>query len=246
MLIAVVWFWRTQRSANRKTIYDFPNKGDPPRSHYAEWKGANFDRLLSKHVGYGRSANAIDETRADFDRVPWGPLIVHGATGADQVDLVQLWFAGNHSDVGGSYPETESRLSDIALQWMCEQATAVPDGLKTGPIFVHGVKMTNTGEFGQALNVFPSADGVQHCEIAGMRDALDGYAAKLPKWRWLQSLVTAQNWPTKIRKIDHNARLHPTVKERAALAEVLQCADVGPYRPAALREHDDLGHLYPK
>ena len=30
----------------------------------------------------------------------------------------QVWFAGNHSDIGGSYPENESRLSDITLDWM--------------------------------------------------------------------------------------------------------------------------------
>ena len=29
-------------------------------------------RLLSGYVGYARSANAIDEKRADFDRVAWG------------------------------------------------------------------------------------------------------------------------------------------------------------------------------
>jgi hypothetical protein len=29
----------------------------------------------------------------------------------------------NQSDIGGSYPETESRLSDIALQWTIDQAT---------------------------------------------------------------------------------------------------------------------------
>ena len=69
--------------------------------------------------------------------------------------LVQRWFAGNHSDVGGSYPEPESRLSDIALRWMCEQATSIPDGLKTGPIFVNGVKVPNTGDTGPALNIFP-------------------------------------------------------------------------------------------
>ncbi|WP_354105416.1 DUF2235 domain-containing protein [Bradyrhizobium sp. LB14.3] len=32
--------------------------------------------------------------------------------------LQQVWFAGNHSDVGGSYPENEARLSDISLGWM--------------------------------------------------------------------------------------------------------------------------------
>src|SRR5207249_3855198 len=39
-----------------------------------------------------------------------------------QQDLKQVWFAGVHSDVGGSYPETESGLSKIALQWMAREA----------------------------------------------------------------------------------------------------------------------------
>ena len=38
--------------------------------------------------------------------------------------LIQLWFAGNHSDIGGSFAEAESRPSDNALWWMIEQATA--------------------------------------------------------------------------------------------------------------------------
>ena len=37
----------------------------------------------------------------------------------------QLWFAGNHSDIGGSYPEGDFRLSDIALDWMLGAASAV-------------------------------------------------------------------------------------------------------------------------
>jgi hypothetical protein len=36
-----------------------------------------------------------------------------------------VWFAGVHSDVGGSYPEPESQLSKIALRWMlCEAELA--------------------------------------------------------------------------------------------------------------------------
>jgi len=35
-----------------------------------------------------------------------------------------------------------------------------------------------TGEAGPALNIYPAADGVQHSEVAGMRDTLDAYAAK--------------------------------------------------------------------
>jgi hypothetical protein len=37
-----------------------------------EWKGENFDRLLSVYVRYGSAANAIDENRKDFSRVAWG------------------------------------------------------------------------------------------------------------------------------------------------------------------------------
>jgi uncharacterized protein (DUF2235 family) len=43
--------------------------------------------------------------------------------------LKQRWFAGVHSDVGGSYPD--AGLSDIALRWMLEEAQAV--GLRLDP-----------------------------------------------------------------------------------------------------------------
>ena len=128
---------------------------------------------------------------------------------------------------------------------MCAEAIAVPDGLKTGPIFVDGEKLPNTGNDGPALNIFLAADGVHHCEVAGMRDTLDAYAAKLPKWGWLQRLVAGQNWETKVRAIDPEARVDPTVTARAALPAVVQCASVGPYRPDAPRNHNDFEQLYP-
>lgn len=110
---------------------------------------------------------------------------------------------------------------------------------------VGGLKMPNTGDAGTALHIFPGADGVQHCEIAGMRDTVDGYAAKLPKWEWLQRLIGNMNWPTKIRDITHDAPLHPTVRTRLSLPEVVHCAGTGAYRPEALRHHDDFAALYP-
>lgn len=82
-----------------------------------------FDRHLNPLVRYARHALSLDERRADFDRVPWAN---DGDPPNREVEegayLRQLWFAGNHSDVGGSYPENESRLSDIALKWMANQA----------------------------------------------------------------------------------------------------------------------------
>ena len=240
--LGAFWYW--QNKANVKTINDYPKPGES-RSHKAVWKGENFDRLLSRHVAFARSANAIDETRKDFDRVGWGGKDEGAPHFPGHERLRQWWFAGNHSDIGGSYPEPESRLSDIALEWMCREAISIPDGLLTGPIFVNGETMPNTGEDGPALNIYPAADGVQHCEIAGMRDTLAGYAATLPKWSWLQRFIARQNWETKVRTIDTVAKAHTTVRIRFDLPTVVQCASgVGPYRPDALAHHDDFKHYY--
>lgn len=97
-------------------------------THRAYWRKENYDRWLSPKVGFARHALAIDENRADFPRVAWG---TQGAVQQNKDKtpkwLDQKWFAGCHSDVGGSYPEDESRLSDIALEWMVgELKTCIP------------------------------------------------------------------------------------------------------------------------
>jgi hypothetical protein len=229
---------RAQRSETRKTIRDFPNAGDV-KTHIAEWQAEHFDRLLSRFVTYAGAANAIDETRADFDRVGWG----NTAQAADVIEgyqrLKQPWFAGNHSDIGGSYPEVESRLSDIALVWMIEEATSVPNGLKVAPVVAHGKLVSGTMTGPAQLSLFPAASGVQHCEVAGMKDTLE---RRVPKW--LQRWTTGMGWKVKVRDVKSGAELHPTVLERFAFAEVQQCAWFGPYRPEALRNHPQVAHYY--
>jgi uncharacterized protein (DUF2235 family) len=73
-------------------------------------------------IAIGRHAVAIDERRAFFRTNLWFP----SATGeSGPKDLKQVWFPGVHADVGGGYPEAESGLSKIALEWMiAEAATA--------------------------------------------------------------------------------------------------------------------------
>lgn len=98
---------------------------------------------------------------------------------------------------------------------------------------------------GSALHLYPGADGPQHCEVAGMRDTLDDLAAKLPKWRWLQNSVGKYGWEVEIREIKHDAPVHPSVQTRFALPTVVQCAGGSkPYRPDALRQHDEFKKLY--
>ena len=94
--------------------------------HLAYWRGENYDRWLDSRIPIVRHALAIDETRAHFGRVEWGGSENNDLFTEGRRRFFQMWFAGNHSDIGGSYPEDESRLSDISLDWMLEEATLEP------------------------------------------------------------------------------------------------------------------------
>lgn len=75
-------------------------------------------------MAHGRHAISIDERRCYFRTNLWGDAL-------SNQDIKQVWFAGVHSDIGGSYPQAESGLSQITLEWMlCE---TVPLGLKVDP-----------------------------------------------------------------------------------------------------------------
>jgi len=99
--------------------------------HYAKWNLKNYDQWLDSDVAHARHALAIDEHRENFPRVRWAmPAEAEKTKGRKPAWLKQVWFAGCHSDVGGSYLEPESRLSDIALQWMVDELReCVPDVL---------------------------------------------------------------------------------------------------------------------
>jgi uncharacterized protein (DUF2235 family) len=66
----------------------------------------------------GRHALSIDERRSFFKPLIWKPSANEEVKG----DLRQVWFPGVHSDIGGGYPEAESRLSKCSLEWMLTEA----------------------------------------------------------------------------------------------------------------------------
>lgn len=238
-LLSMAMLLHKQRNSVRKVIKDFPNKGES-RSHYAQWKGDHFDRVLSKYVPYARSANAIDESRKDFKRLPWGKSDEKLPDDIDGVErLKQVWFAGNHSDVGGSYPEAESRLSDITLQWMIQEALSLPHPLQIGPVYVNGLKVDGTGATGERLYLHPSVSGVQHCEVLGMKETI---AARTPYgFGWLTRHL---GFATETRVVQAGASLHKSVFERLALPEVQQSTSLAQYRPVQLRVHQRCTAFY--
>jgi len=73
------------------------------------------DTKLSEKVENGFHAMALDELRLDFPVTQW----------ERRAGVEQVWFVGAHADVGGGYTESESRLSDVALDWMMQKVSSV-------------------------------------------------------------------------------------------------------------------------
>lgn len=84
-----------------------------------------YDTKMGGNVAIARHALAIDEKREDFMPTIWTPR--------QGVDLKQVWFAGVHADIGGSYePDRRGfQASDVPLAWMLDEANAA--GLITEP-----------------------------------------------------------------------------------------------------------------
>jgi uncharacterized protein (DUF2235 family) len=70
-----------------------------------------------------RHAIALDERRGSYMFTSWGGLRDYVEEGPyENQDVRELWFAGDHSDVGGGHPEHESGLSWRAFRWMVGEA----------------------------------------------------------------------------------------------------------------------------
>ena len=72
------------------------------------------DESKNPSVLHLRHALALDERRIFFRQLHW--------ISSPNQDCKEVWFPGVHSDVGGGYPEKESGLSKIALEWMVHEA----------------------------------------------------------------------------------------------------------------------------
>ncbi|WP_375414989.1 phospholipase effector Tle1 domain-containing protein [uncultured Bradyrhizobium sp.] len=168
-----------------------------------------YDRHFSNDVRYARHLQSIDEGRNDFKRVPWGGsgTVLWPDRENEPEQFGQIWFAGNHADIGGSYPENESRLSDITLQWMVDFITTkIPEAWR---VIVDP----------SLLKLYPSSDGMMHDEC------MVGVGG------------TRLHWHKSVRDVSDTATLHETVYERLAMPTVRNFTSYGPYRPAALQNH---------
>lgn len=209
--LGIVALWILIDALTRRLKVFRPAQGLGFTWHLSGWKSGFYDQNLDPRVQYARHALAIDESRADFARVGWGHSQHKGPLrDADEPEwFQQIWFAGCHTDIGGGYSENESRLSDITLEWMVEQVITLKS-----PVTIDRSK----------LNMFPSAHGLQHCEVASLVD-------RYPLW-WPRNL--RPGWEIDTRVTARGGTWHRSVFDRLALPAVLQPQGLKPYRPEAL------------
>ena len=190
--------------------------------HFTAPKMQFYDKHLDNAVWYARHVLSIDENRGDFARVEWGSTRNTGPSRPDSYPdwLDQIWFAGVHSDIGGSYVENESRLSDLALEWMTHAAENLPNGSTPNG---NGIKIDR-----RHLQLWPDPVGPQH-------------DAREPGW-----VGGRLKWPKALRTIDPSATLHPSVYERFAADKVQHFYEMKSYRPENLSTHKKLQQYYPK
>jgi uncharacterized protein (DUF2235 family) len=152
-------------------------------------------------IHIGRHAISIDERRCFFRQNLWG------APGPGQ-NYKQVWFAGVHSDIGGGYPEKESGLAKVTLQWMVAEAMAA--GLLVDQAMVDEVLGKSAGSEYAPVD----ACGMMHDSMSGAWKILE----YVPRRHWNSKLSPPANewilYRKRPRSIPQGSVLHQAVLDR--------------------------------
>jgi uncharacterized protein (DUF2235 family) len=191
--------------------------------------------LQNPSVKTFRQAISIDERRCMFRLKKWDAPqnFMHNRFSAtnnsEPQDIMQVWFAGVHSDIGGGYPEADSGLSKYPLLWMIDEATKC--GLEISPATVNRLAWGKSRKGSPYSYVAPNFAGELH-------DSMNA------AWRILEYIpksATYKEWPARRahfgfyipdaepRPIPDDAFVHESVMKRMDA--------VATYRPVNLPPH---------
>lgn len=214
-----------------------------PRPDRLYWPTMQFLPYTKKNpaVRVFRQAASINERRRMFRLYSWIPDQEFRPDPFDKAkpvpqDQLNVWFAGDHSDVGGGYPESESQPAKFPLIWLAREARA--QGLRLDmTMFRH-------------LACGAPAPGPKRSDYVAPDATAPLHNSLTPVWQileWLPKNLKWKRWPARTerrgrylprgewRMIPEGANLHRSVIDRIAN---------GGYAPPNLPKHhvttDDL------
>jgi uncharacterized protein (DUF2235 family) len=187
-----------------------------------------------------RQAMSIDERRCMFRLKKWEQpqTFTHNRfnqAGAEPQDIMQVWFAGVHADIGGGYPEKESSLSKYPLLWMIDEA--VKCGLAVNPRTVNQLAWGVQRKGSPFSYVTPDVAGDLHTSLSGAWWILE-YIPKADtykEWPARQSRFGFYIPDAEPRFIPEGALIHDSVLKRMAA--------VPEYRPINLPARYDTAPM---
>ena len=142
-----------------------------------------------------RHAMAVDERRRMFRVNQWQPdqsfVPADGVTAPCSQDVRQVWFAGDHCDVGGGHPEIESGLAKIPLVWMTDEAVA--HGLRIDPAMYHHLAKGEDMAGGTRTYATPDPFAQIHESLTGAWWLVE-WIPKPARWR---------EWPRRMCLLGH-------------------------------------------
>jgi uncharacterized protein (DUF2235 family) len=126
--------------------------------------------IVNPSVQTFRQAISIDERRCMFRLKKWDDPQTYkhnrfNDAHAEPQDILQVWFAGVHADIGGGYPEKESGLSKYPLLWMIDEATKC--GLQVNQATVNQLAWGIQRKGSPYSYVVPDVRGDLHTSLRG-------------------------------------------------------------------------------
>jgi uncharacterized protein (DUF2235 family) len=175
--------------------------------------------LVNPSVQTFRQAISIDERRCMFRLKKWDvpQTFKHNRFNdahAEPQDILQVWFAGVHADIGGGYPEKQSGLSKYPLLWMIDEATKC--GLQVNQATVNQLAWGIQRKGSPFSYVVPDVRGDLHTSLRGAWWILE----------YIPKRATYKEWPARTahfgyyipdaepRFIPDGAIIHESVLER--------------------------------
>ena len=137
----------------------------------------------------GRHAVSIHERRCFYRDSLWAdPITEPDKALLPGQSIKQVWFAGVHSDVGGSYPEVDAGLSKISLEWMLVEAKAAGlrlNDAKVAAVLGHSTPRPPISGFPPYSS--PNPAGMLHNSLHGLWWALEYLPHRYPnkEQRWI-------------------------------------------------------------